>query len=977
MRWGTQEWADEKFEEAKKSNESYKDKVWPVGTTRTGEMEKKTDTSEKYKNGFKQDGYLWKRGTDIAAHMKRGSKACLAANSDKFDVLDVNQGSSNTGFLLASMASLAERRPDLLKKCFLKKDIEKGVYMMKFYGCSYHGQEECVVLMDDVIAMNKNRPIELNYCQPKGYGKGKKKKVDLEMWPVLMEEAYCKIIGGNFKENDGGSMQVAITNITGMQGQVIQKYSFDDQTFERFKEMDAGDIFCALTPGTAKKGLMPNQSYSILEWKEVDGLKLIKLRNPYGTRKGEWTGDYGDKSSKWKKRLRKKIGFEDKGNDGIFWMTSEDFASHFKSYTWSTEYQSYALGKASQDIKELFSVEKRVLEKGDKVLCQKPSSRSMEEKLWYMGTIVSANKQNKTAKIKYELDSSEEDGVVAEEIFYAPHGPFNRTIGANVRYNEVQKVVNYGFWTGSTRLAGKVQPVEFVLTKKKTIAPNNNNNNNGGGSGGNSPWGGGNSEDQQAREEKRKKQLLLQAATEEEHTALTRLKSILATPGAATDGRCWLVLGAVFNERSAHLHFLRQSSAGPPPAGWQLKFITQVQQQLVTVLHGDTQNLLAGLGKHLFGPLLGWNLVTRSPIAGRPAPNYAIIDSFLSRAKKFCADQENVRKRQRLESVEPTKEELNDIAEACDRLWDLDADLRLKPGKDYQINLQRTGNQSRDSAPDDLFTWVNDEKLNSTAVFAKFVPLLDNYEFEPGKAEHHDNAVERREVSEFLDACLNTACIRYIYKWLVLNKRFSGNYKSAFKKKLQDLWFNGYSRACRNRREDDSSAFEHVFVGEHKKDRNTGKISVIGMHNWLAYLTFERQGTWNYYGFKAPRGRRGRNPASDYEKEQVISLVFEWEGQVKPVSTTFMGSSPSFELALYTLSFLCDGGEEKLVPCKMGPYRLGIQVYTYRGGNIGSCHPSDAPPNFDEAAAFIQSRVRGRQERKRVQDKRRGGGRRR
>ena len=145
-------------------------------------------------------------------------------------------------------------------------------------------------------------------------------------------------------------------------------------------------------------------------------------------------------------------------------------------------------------------------------------------------------------------------------------------------------------------------------------------------------------EDQQAREEKEKKQLLLQAVTEEKNTAITHLKSILATPGAATatDGRCWLVLGAVFNERSAHLHFLRQSSAGPPPAGWQLKFITQVQQQLVTVLHGDTQNLLADLGKHLFDPLLGWNVVTRSPISGRQVPNYAIIDSFLSRAKKFC-----------------------------------------------------------------------------------------------------------------------------------------------------------------------------------------------------------------------------------------------------------------------------------------------------------------------------------------------------
>ena len=68
------------------------------------------------------------------------------------------------------------------------------------------------------------------------------------------------------------------------------------------------------------------------------------------------------------------------------------------------------------------------------------------------------------------------------------------------------------------------------------------------------------------------------------------------------------------------------------------------------------------------------------------------------------------------------------------------------------------------------------------------------------------------------------------------------------------------------------------------------------MHNWVSFFTFEKQGTFNYYGFKRPRGRRGRNPASDYEREQVLTLVFEWQGQVKPVSTTFMGTSPAFEM---------------------------------------------------------------------------------
>jgi poly(U)-specific endoribonuclease len=148
------------------------------------------------------------------------------------------------------------------------------------------------------------------------------------------------------------------------------------------------------------------------------------------------------------------------------------------------------------------------------------------------------------------------------------------------------------------------------------------------------------------------------------------------------------------------------------------------------------------------------------------------------------------------------------------------------------------------------------------------------------------------------------------------------------------------------------------------------------MHNWVSFFTFEKQGTFNYYGFKRPRGRRGRNPASDYEREQVLTLVFEWQGQVKPVSTTFMGTSPAFEMALYTLSFMCDGGQEKQVPCRLGPYRVGVQVYTFKRNKIGSCHPCDAPANFEEAAQLIQASVRGQQERKKQRNNSGHGGRR-
>ena len=467
------------------------------------------------------------------------------------------------------------------------------------------------------------------------------------------------------------------------------------------------------------------------------------------------------------------------------------------------------------------------------------------------------------------------------------------------------------------------------------------------------------------RQAQRARNIRLAQVKDERDLAIKELKSLLLMPGAASDSRAWVVLQAVFTERSAHLHFLRQSnSATGPPPGWKGKFLGQLQQQIEMVLSGgeSKEEIIGELAKNLFIPL-GWSLSARSPITGRQAPNYADIDAFLSKAVRFCRAREAARKRERLKQLKPTSTELQDIREACDALWDLDEDLRLVPMRDYRIDLQRTTGGGRDAAPGPLFTWVSEDKLTNVPVYSTFIPLLDNYEFEPGKAERN-SANERHEISAFLDACLDTACINYVYKWLSAKGIFSGNYRSAFKQKLEKLWFDGYARQSRSRRSDDSSAFEHVFVGEHKRDRSTGRVSVIGMHNWLAFLTFERQGSFNYYGFKRPRGRRGRN-ARSFESEQVLTLVFEWHGEKKPVSTCFMGTSPSFELALYTLAFLCDGGGEKTIPAELGPYKVGIQCYTFRGNKIGSCHPTDAPATADEAATVIQSRVRGRQQRRR------------
>lgn len=68
---------------------------------------------------------------------------------------------------------------------------------------------------------------------------------------------------------------------------------------------------------------------------------------------------------------------------------------------------------------------------------------------------------------------------------------------------------------------------------------------------------------------------------------------------------------------------------------------------------------------------------------------------------------------------------------------------------------------------------------------------------------------------------------------------------------------------------------------------------------------------------------------------QLLTIQFEWNGILKSVSSTLVGVSPEFEVALYTLCFYV-GGEDNYV--QLGPYTVNIKCYRL-GDNIGSVFP--------------------------------------
>uniref|UniRef100_W5MK49 Uridylate-specific endoribonuclease n=1 Tax=Lepisosteus oculatus TaxID=7918 RepID=W5MK49_LEPOC len=84
--------------------------------------------------------------------------------------------------------------------------------------------------------------------------------------------------------------------------------------------------------------------------------------------------------------------------------------------------------------------------------------------------------------------------------------------------------------------------------------------------------------------------------------------------------------------------------------------------------------------------------------------------------------------------------------------------------------------------------------------------------------------------------------------------------------------------------------------GEIKK----GKVS--GFHNWVQFYLLEKEGLLNYYSHNFD------GPWTGYP--DVLGMQFNWDGYFKQVGSALIGSSPEFDLALYTLCYIARPGKQ-------------------------------------------------------------------
>ncbi|KAL8810965.1 MAG: hypothetical protein Q9200_002182 [Gallowayella weberi] len=81
-----------------------------------------------------------------------------------------------------------------------------------------------------------------------------------------------------------------------------------------------------------RKGIVEDHSYSVMEARELDGFRLLKIKNPWGKKDGakkEWDGPWSDGSEEWTPDRMKRIDYTF-GNDGVFWMAYQDVLKQFQ-----------------------------------------------------------------------------------------------------------------------------------------------------------------------------------------------------------------------------------------------------------------------------------------------------------------------------------------------------------------------------------------------------------------------------------------------------------------------------------------------------------------------------------------------------------------------------------------------------------------------------------------------------------------------
>lgn len=215
-----------------------------------------------------------------------------------------------------------------------------GKYTIKLY---VNGIARKIVI-DDFLPVGRHNQLLCSFSNNRN-----------EFWISLLEKAYMKLMGGY--DFPGSNSNIDAYALTGWIPERISIRKGDPDfnavaVFERLKEgFHAGRCIITVATGELsdaeceRTGLVSTHAFAVVDMAEVDGVKLLKLKNPWSHLR--WKGNYCQNDSRWTPELQKALNYDPKIersiDNGIFWIDYHSLINFFDVFylNWDPELFKY------------------------------------------------------------------------------------------------------------------------------------------------------------------------------------------------------------------------------------------------------------------------------------------------------------------------------------------------------------------------------------------------------------------------------------------------------------------------------------------------------------------------------------------------------------------------------------------------------------------------------------------------------------
>ncbi|ERS97384.1 hypothetical protein HMPREF1624_06716 [Sporothrix schenckii ATCC 58251] len=224
--------------------------------------------------------------------------------------------------------------PGLIERVCVAHDAAVGVYGFVFHR---DGEWFSEIIDDkDRVRVNSEEAYRKIYQSNSGALYFAQCENPNETWLPLLEKAYAKA-HGDYASIEGGFTGEGIEDLTG--GVTSELYTSDILDKEHFwneELLKVNDTFLfSCSTGVWGKGrgdrggIVEQHAYSVMRAIEMDGVRLVLLKNPWG--RHEWRGAWSDGSKEWTADWIQKLKHRF-GDDGSFWISYEDLLRKYQAF---------------------------------------------------------------------------------------------------------------------------------------------------------------------------------------------------------------------------------------------------------------------------------------------------------------------------------------------------------------------------------------------------------------------------------------------------------------------------------------------------------------------------------------------------------------------------------------------------------------------------------------------------------------------